>query len=54
MQVYLKSWILTKDSILFSSCRLHSLRNPTSPTPDIKGLLGFGYPRNTACGCVNY
>ena len=23
-------------------------------TPDIKGLLGFGHPRNTACGCVNY
>ena len=23
-------------------------------TPDIKGLLGFGHRRNTACGCVNY
>ena len=23
-------------------------------TPDIKGLLGCGHPRNTACGCVNY
>ena len=35
------------------SCRVNSLRNRLLRTPDMKGLLGFGHPRNTACGCVH-
>ena len=40
--------------LALESCRVHSLETRLLRTLDIKGLLGFGHPRKTACGCVNY